>query len=107
MARLKKLLLLANQHITRFHKELAAKDEQLRVLLACYTRRPGSATAHHLGLLGRTLLAPGCATHLGRAAEPLNVHAIRAAVRDRPNSEALFQQVLLPTDAEASTSEVR
>ena len=48
MARLKKLLLLANQHITRFHKELAAKDEQLRVLLACYTRRPGSATAHHL-----------------------------------------------------------
>ena len=52
MARLKKLLLLANQHITRFHKELAAKDEQLRVLLACYTRRPGSATAHHLGLLG-------------------------------------------------------
>ena len=41
MARLKKLLLLANQHITRFHKELAAKDEQLRVLLACYTRRPG------------------------------------------------------------------
>jgi hypothetical protein len=35
VARLKKLLLLANQHITRFQKELAAKDEQLRVLTAC------------------------------------------------------------------------
>ena len=60
MARLKKLLLLANQHITRFHKELAAKDEQLRVLLACYKRRSGSATAHP-GFLGRTFPAPGCA----------------------------------------------
>ena len=53
MARLKKLLLLANQHITRFHKELAAKDEQLRVLLACYKHRPGSATALQPDLLGR------------------------------------------------------
>ena len=35
VARLKKLLLLANQHITRFQKDLAAKDEQLRVLTAC------------------------------------------------------------------------
>ena len=36
MARLKKLLLLANQHITRFQKELAAKDE----LLAALNRDP-------------------------------------------------------------------
>ena len=63
MARLKKLLLLANQHITRFQKDLAAKDEQLRVLTACYSR-PGSATEHQPGLLARTRQAPGCATRI-------------------------------------------
>ena len=33
VTRLKNLLLLANQHITKFQEELAAKDKQLRVLL--------------------------------------------------------------------------
>ena len=33
VGRLKKQLLIANQHITKFQKEIAAKDEQLRVLL--------------------------------------------------------------------------
>ena len=80
MARLKKLLLLANQHITRFHKELAAKDEQLRVLLACYKHRPGSATAPCLGPLGLSLQAPGYATRFGRAAQPRRAQR-EAAVR--------------------------
>ena len=58
MARLKKLLLLANQHITRFHKELAAKDEQLRVpqhVTRAVLAVPPSITLPSLGGLFRLL----------------------------------------------------
>ena len=42
------------------------------LLTACCTRRLAGATARSPDLLGGpTLLAPGCATHSGRAAEPL------------------------------------
>ena len=37
--------------------------------MSCRERRLGSATARCPGLLGRTVQAPGCATHSGRAAE--------------------------------------
>ena len=33
----------------------------------------GGTTAHYPGLLGRTLQARGCATHSGRASQPLRV----------------------------------
>ena len=105
MARLKKLLLLANQHITRFHKELAAKDEQLRVLqhvTSAVLVVPQCTTLASWGGLSRLLAV------LRTRGEPPS--SIRGCVRARPKFwiRRCFQhQVLLPTDAEASTSEVR
>ena len=66
----------------------------------CYTSLAclGGATACSPGLLGPALPAPGCATHFGRAAQPLSAQW-EAAVKARPKLRTPRRSTPRRTDA--------